>query len=82
MAHSSLPKSFLGEAISTATYILNRVPTKGIDRTSYELWTGRKPYLGNLRKWGSVEEVMVDYLPSTDMIGDPLTKGISAELFS
>lgn len=31
MAHSSLPKFFGGEAISTATYILNRVPIKAIE---------------------------------------------------
>lgn len=41
MAHSSVSKILWGEVSSTAMYILNRVPTKAIDRTPYELWTGR-----------------------------------------
>ena len=30
MAHASLPISFWGDALLTATYILNRVPTKSV----------------------------------------------------
>ncbi|RVW24532.1 Retrovirus-related Pol polyprotein from transposon TNT 1-94 [Vitis vinifera] len=41
--HYSLPESLWGEAIKTAIYILNRVPSKAIAKTSYELWTGKKP---------------------------------------
>ena len=37
------------------------VPTKGIDRTPYELWIGRKPHLGNLRKWGSIAHALIPY---------------------
>ena len=39
------------------TYILNRVPTKSVISTPYELWTGRKPELGHLRPWGSAAYV-------------------------
>jgi len=36
----------------TAAYILNRVPSKSVSSTPYELWTNRKPDLSNLRPWG------------------------------
>ncbi|KAL0282692.1 UNVERIFIED_CONTAM: Retrovirus-related Pol polyprotein from transposon TNT 1-94 [Sesamum radiatum] len=53
MAQANLPTSFWGDAILTAAYILNRVPSKSIPTTSYELWHGRKPNLEGLRPWGS-----------------------------
>ena len=33
ISHSSLPESFWGEALKTATYILNRVPSKVVAKT-------------------------------------------------
>jgi hypothetical protein len=33
------------EALKTSIHILNRVPSKSMAKTSYELWTGRKPTL-------------------------------------
>ena len=57
MAHANLPISYWGDALLTATYILNRVPSKSIQSTPYELWTGRKPELGNMRPWGSAAYV-------------------------
>jgi hypothetical protein len=41
----------------TAAYILNRVPSKSVPSTPYELWTGEKPNLDNLRPWGSTSFV-------------------------
>jgi len=41
------------DALLTATYILNRVPSKSVPATRYELWYGRKPSLDHLRPWGS-----------------------------
>ena len=35
-----------------ATYILNRVPSKSVPSTPYELWNGEKLNLGNLHPWG------------------------------
>ena len=52
MAQANLPISFWEDALLTATYILNRVPSKSIPTTPYELWTGAKPNLENLRPWG------------------------------
>ena len=37
-----LPKSFWGYALETANYILNRVPSKSVEVTPYEIWTNKK----------------------------------------
>lgn len=56
ISHSTLPESLWGEALKTATYILNRVPTKAAAKTPYELWVGRKPSLKHLHVWGCPAE--------------------------
>jgi len=43
ISHSSLPKSLWGEALKTTVYILNRVPSKAVNKIPYELWTGKRP---------------------------------------
>jgi len=53
MAQANLPISFSGDALLTATYILNRVPSKSVSTTPYELWNGRKSHLDHLRPRGS-----------------------------
>lgn len=53
MAQANLPISYWGDALLTATYILNRVPSKSVPLTPYELWNNRKPSLDHLRPWGS-----------------------------
>ncbi|KAL8529130.1 hypothetical protein ACS0TY_006551 [Phlomoides rotata] len=52
MSYSDLPKSFWRYALETATYILNRVPSKSVPKTPSELWIGRKPNLMHMRIWG------------------------------
>ncbi|KAJ9538361.1 hypothetical protein OSB04_031094 [Centaurea solstitialis] len=52
MCHSSLPVSFWGHALETAAHILNRVLTKSVEKTPYEIWTGKKPKLSFLKIWG------------------------------
>ena len=52
ISHSSLPESLWGEALKTAVYILNRVPSKAVAKTPYELWTGKKPSIRHLHVWG------------------------------
>ena len=48
------------EAVSTAAYLLNRVPTRGrTDVTPYEQWFGKKPTVGHLKIWGSPAFVKV-----------------------
>ncbi|GJV20865.1 retrovirus-related pol polyprotein from transposon TNT 1-94 [Tanacetum coccineum] len=41
--HSDL-ECFLNEALKTATHILNRVPSKSLPKTSFELWTERSKW--------------------------------------
>jgi hypothetical protein len=53
MAQANLPISYWGDALLTAVYILNRVPSKSVSSTPYELWTGKKPNLSYFRLWGS-----------------------------
>ena len=50
---SGLPKSFWGEALNTAAYLINRSPNRSIDmKCPIELWSGRKPSLEHLRVFG------------------------------
>ena len=57
MSMSELPVSFWGYALETAIYLLNRVPTKSVPNTPYELWTGKKPSLNHIKIWGCPSHV-------------------------
>ena len=57
--HSTVPLSLWMHALKTAAYLLNRVPSKAIPKTPYELWTGRKPSLRHLHVWGCQAEVRI-----------------------
>ena len=46
--HFTLLESLWGEAVKTTVYILNRVPSKAIAKTPYELWTSKKPSIRHL----------------------------------
>jgi hypothetical protein len=48
-----MPAVFWGEAVVTAVYILNCLPTKALNgRTLYEAWHGRKSAVSHLRVFG------------------------------
>ena len=49
---TDLPLSFWGYALETATFTLNRAPSKSVETTPYELWFGKKPKLSFLKVWG------------------------------
>ncbi len=49
---ADLPVSFWGYALETAVYLLNRVPTKSVPKTPYELWTNKRPSVRHLKIWG------------------------------
>jgi transposase InsO family protein len=51
MSQSDLPLSFWGYALETATFKLNRVPSKSVVKTPYEMWTGKSPSLSFLKIW-------------------------------
>ncbi|CAL8089815.1 unnamed protein product [Prunus armeniaca] len=38
--------------VQIAAYLLNRVPSKFVPKTPYEMWFGRKPSLNHLKIWG------------------------------
>lgn len=53
MIESGLPPSFWAEAVATANHIRNRCPSRSIEgKTPFELWNGRKPYVGYFRTFG------------------------------
>ena len=53
MGKADLPKFFWGYALETTVYILNRVPSKSVEVTSYEIWTNKRPYFSHMKIWGS-----------------------------
>ena len=55
ISNSSLPKSLWTYALKTAVYLLNKIPSKAVPKTPFELWTGRKPSLRHLHVWGCPE---------------------------
>ena len=46
-------------ALKTTMYLLNRVPSKSVPKTPFELWTDRKPSLRHLHVWGFSAEVRI-----------------------
>ena len=54
MSQSNLPISFWGYVLETATFLLNRIPSKLFQKTPYEIWTRKPPNLSFL-KIGSCE---------------------------
>ena len=56
ISNSSLPKSLWTYTLKTAVYLLNRIPSKAVPKTPFELWTGRKPSLRHLHVWGCPAE--------------------------
>jgi transposase InsO family protein len=70
MSKAELPRSFWGFALETAAFTLNRLPSKSVEKTPYELWFGRVPNVSFLKIWGCeayVKRLMSDKLsPRSD----------------
>ena len=43
----------------TAAHLLNKIPSKAVPTTPYEIWTGRKPNLSYVKIWGCPAYVRV-----------------------
>ena len=71
LSSSKLPKFLWTEALKTTVYILNRVPTKAVPKTPFELLKGWKPSLRHMRVWGCSSEVRI-YNPQEKKL-DPRT---------
>jgi hypothetical protein len=52
LSYSSLLISLWMEDLKTTIHILNRVPSKSVPKTPYELWIGRKTTMNYLHVWG------------------------------
>ncbi|KAK8669729.1 hypothetical protein V6N13_107153 [Hibiscus sabdariffa] len=52
MSHTDLPTSFWGYALETAAFTLNCVPSKSVQKTPHEMWTGRRPNMSFMKIWG------------------------------
>jgi hypothetical protein len=59
LSNSSLPISLWMEVLKTAVYLLNRVPSKAVAKTHFELWARRKPSLRNLHVWGCPAKAII-----------------------
>jgi hypothetical protein len=64
MVHSMLSNSTLSlglcmGALKIAAHIINRVPSKSVSKTPYELWTGRNPSINYLLVWDFSAEVKI-----------------------
>jgi hypothetical protein len=49
---SKLPNKYWGEAISTAKYLQNILPTAGETTTPHESWEGVQPHVTHIRQFG------------------------------
>ncbi|WKA12852.1 hypothetical protein VitviT2T_030203 [Vitis vinifera] len=52
MRFTDLPLNLWGYALEAAAYLLNKIHTKTISTTPYEIWKGRKPNLKHIKVWG------------------------------
>ena len=64
ISYSTLSISLWMKTLKTTIHILNRVPSKSVPKTPYELWTGKEPSLNYLRVWGCPAEAKV-FNPNT-----------------
>ena len=71
LSSSKLPQFLWTEALQTTVYILNRVPTKVVLNTPFELLKGWKPSLRHMHVWGCSSEVRI-YNPQQKKL-DPRT---------
>ncbi|KAL4387001.1 hypothetical protein GQ457_09G019520 [Hibiscus cannabinus] len=49
MSHIDLPTSFWGYVLETAAFTLNRVPSKSVQKTPHEMWTGKHPNMSFMK---------------------------------
>jgi len=55
LKQKNMPHMFWGEVVSTATYILNKCPTKKLkNKVPKEAWCRRKPSVKHLKVFGSI----------------------------
>ena len=60
MAESGLTGELWAEAAVTAAYLVNRVPRRGAKVTPYELFKGRRPFVGHLVPFGTPVQSLIN----------------------
>ena len=67
MAQAKLPERYWAEAVATAAYLRNRVPTRSLKSTTpYEKWYDRKPNSSHVRVFGCMCHA---YIPEVNKKG-------------
>ncbi|KAG5872584.1 hypothetical protein JTB14_035564 [Gonioctena quinquepunctata] len=56
---AKLPNRFWGEAIANANYLQNRLPSRSIDVTPYEMWKNKKPNISHIQRFGCYAYAMI-----------------------
>jgi hypothetical protein len=74
LSNSELPLFLWSEALKTVVYVLNRVPSKAVPKTTFELWNGWKPSLNHLHIWGCPTKVRI-YNPNIKKLDLRTTSG-------
>lgn len=59
LVDAGLDRKYWGEAVVTAAYVQNRLPSRSVSRTPFELWFDRKPEFKHFRVFGSAAYVHV-----------------------
>ena len=73
-SNNYLPHFLWIEALKTTAYILNRVPTKVVQKTPCELFKGWKPSFGHIHVCGYPSEVRI-YNPQEKKLGPRTISG-------
>jgi hypothetical protein len=74
LSNSHLHLFLWTEALKTAVYVLNRVPSKAVPKTPFKLWNGWKPSLNHLHIWGCSTKVRI-YNPNLNKLYPRTTSG-------
>ncbi|KAK9003909.1 hypothetical protein V6N11_018803 [Hibiscus sabdariffa] len=67
MSHNDLLNSFWGHALETATFTLNCVPSKSVQKTPHEVWTGKHPSMSFMKKHNRCEDLQENAISLRDM---------------
>src|SRR3954471_13077557 len=65
----------MGEALLTACYILNRVPSSMVKTSPYEVWKGRRPNIDYFKVWGCLAYYRVPN-PKRTKLGDRAIRSV------
>jgi len=66
--HANFPISFWGDVLLAATYILNRVQSKSVSTTQYELLRDRKSSLDHLHLWSRLAMSITQPLNKANLV--------------